>query len=340
LEDLLSRGQVFEYFANAACVIPMQDYPLFEVTRRRIQNRLKPELDKFDEVAASVLRRLESEGPLPSKAFASAEKVHGYWDNTNPKTKATSHVLNLLHDMGWIHVVRREGTTRYFHLKEHAVPEDWLEQANQMSEHECQLGLMDKYLRAYRIFDLGDSRFGWQRLTADERRMAVQQRLESGQVVPLELDGMKKSYFVLSEDVDELMNYQSADGDTSKLLWSQQDVHFLPPLDNLLWRRSRIEEFFDFSYTWEVYTPAIKRQFGYYAMPILVGDQFIGRMDPRLDRSNARLDIVLLQIEPHIRWSKALQKRLLRALEGFAQRHGATLGTIRQVMPESIILDR
>ncbi len=95
-------------------------------------------------------------------------------------------------------------------------------------------------------------------------------------------------------------------------------------------------DLFDFSYTWEVYIPAAKRKFGYYAMPILAGDRLIGRMDPRLDRARARLDIQLLQIEPGIRWTKTLCDRLFRALHAFAQFHQAEVGNIERVEPEGL----
>jgi uncharacterized protein len=334
LEQLLRERRVFEYFANAACVIPRQDYPIFEVVRRRISERIQPELDRLGTVAEDVLKRLEAEGPLPAKAFTSAERVHGYWDNTHPKTKATSHALNLLHDMGRIHVVDREGTTRFFDIRERAVPKDLLDEASSIHEHEAMEELLKKYLRAYRVFDAGDPRFGWQRMTAAERRQAVNRLVEQGMVVPLHIEEVKRPYYILAEDVDRLMHHAA---DTSHDASAQFDhVQFLPPLDNLLWRREHIEDLFDFSYTWEVYIPAAKRRFGYYAMPILVGDRLIGRVDPRLDRDRAQLNIQLLQIEQDVRWTKTLRRKVLDALEDFARFHQATLHDIERTEPEGV----
>ncbi|GMA49935.1 hypothetical protein GCM10025857_12920 [Alicyclobacillus contaminans] len=110
----------------------------------------------------------------------------------------------------------------------------------------------------------------------------------------------------------------------------------MPPLDNLLWRRDRVADLFDFSYRWEIYTPAAKRRFGYYTMPILAGDALIGRIDPKLDRKRARLDIQLLQIEPRVRWTKSLRRRVLAALAAFARAHGAELGEVVHTMPEGL----
>lgn len=331
LEQLLEQGDVFEYWANAACVMPMQDYPLFELRRRRLRVQLQPELDQLGEIVDAVLHRLEADGPLPSKAFKSADKVHGYWDNTHAKTKATSHALNLLHDTGRIQVVRREGTTRYFDIRERAVPTDVLDDAVHISDAEAHTALVDKYMRAYRVFDAGDSRFGWQRLSAAERRQTIDRYVNAGLVVPLDIAEVQRQYFVLAQDVERLQADMHDDGGRhGGCMPPQRTGHalFLPPLDNLMWRRDRVEDFFGFSYAWEIYIPAAKRRFGYYTMPILVGDRMVGRIDPRLNRDAQTLAIRLLQLEPGVRLTKALRAQIMRGLQVFAKFHGATVGEI------------
>ena len=86
LDRLLDQRQVFEYIANAACVIPMEDDPLFAPMRQRLQAPLEGRLQALKPVVEHVLKR---EGPLPARAFSSTERVHGYWDHQAPKTKAT-----------------------------------------------------------------------------------------------------------------------------------------------------------------------------------------------------------------------------------------------------------
>jgi uncharacterized protein len=334
LEHLLSEGRVFEYMANAACVIPMEDYPLFENVRRRIQLRLQDQLSQMEPVVQHVLQRLEAEGPLPAKAFEAKERVRGYWDNEHAKTKATSHALNLLNDVGQIQVVRREGTTRFFDIRDRAVPKHLLSQANDMEGAEVNEALLEKYLRAYRVVDWGDFRFGWQRLTAAERQEAVQKRVKQGTLIPLHVEDVRRPYFILAEDHDLLRDHAKVE---SQANFSETEfIRFMPPLDNLLWRRERVLDLFGFSYTWEVYMPPAKRRFGYYALPILAGDTLIGRIDPRLDRENRRLHIRLLQIEPGIRWSARLRKHLMRALEKFAQFHGAHDVIVENTEPDGL----
>jgi uncharacterized protein YcaQ len=322
LEILLEQGQVFEYWANAACVIPMEDYPFFAGTRRRHSVAIQPELDKLGPVVRDVLRRLEREGPLPAKAFVSDSRVQGYWDNDQAKTKATSHVLNLLNDTGRIQVVRRNGTTRFFDLPERVVPKGLLDVSKTITEFEASTALLDKYIRAYCVIDPADARFGWQKLTAAERRRWVDDGVQKGTLAALEIEGVRQSYYVRAEDVDLLRAMEMNSSPKT------QGIRFLPPLDNLLWRRQRIQDLFAYSYTWEVYIPAAKRQFGYYAMPILAGDRLIGRIDPRLDRDQSRLNVVRLQLEAGVRWTKTLEKQMHRGLEKFARFHQAEFGSI------------
>lgn len=336
LEKLLQEGMVFEYLANAACVIPMADYPMFEVTRRRMRDRLQPELDGLGTVVRLVLERLEADGPLPAKAFATKERVRGYWDNVNPKTKATSHALNLLYDMGYIEVARREGATRFFDIRERVIPKNLLSQALAIANEEAQSALLEKYMRAYRVFDPGDARLGWHGVALKQRREALNRHVRQGTVTPLAIGGVRRSYYMLSEDVDSLQRH--ADAVREEDATRAGSVRFLPPLDNLLWRRERIEDLFRFSYTWEVYLPAVKRRYGYYALPILAGNSFIGRMDPRLDREHGRLFIRLLQLEAGVPWSAQLRKNLQRAIKTFAHFHGAEESFIERTEPEGLLL--
>ena len=317
LIELLSEHKVFEYKANEACVIPMEDYPIFKPIRLRMHEALDERIKTLGPVVEQVLDRLKKEGPLPSRVFKSEVKVHGYWDNKAPSTKETSHALNLLMDTGDIRVVDRSGSDRIFGIAEDTVPQEIWKKAASISLYEASQALIEKYIKAYGIFDLGDPRFGWQRMKAADRKKEIEARVSRGELVPVEVIGVKRSYFVRAEDVDLLKPV------TGMMDWEEGPIRFLPPLDNLLWRRERLEDFFDFSYRWEIYIPKEKRQYGAYTMPILAGDQLIGRIDPRVDRENKTLVIQLLQLEPDVKHTKALQKVLEEGLHKFAAFLGA-----------------
>lgn len=336
LEELLSQGRIFEYLANAACAIPIEDYPLFGPTRRLWRERLQGELEALGPVVAEVMARLEAEGPLPARAFTAARRVSGYWDSA-PKTKATSHALNVLADAGEIMVVRREKGERFFDLPQRAVPADFLRRSEEMEPEAAWAALLEKYLRAYRVFDLGDFRFGWRRMAAAERRAVVAGLVQAGQVVPLQIEGVRRQYYVLAADLDRLRAW-AREAPAEEPLPVEGPVRFLPPLDNLLWRRERLLDLFGFAYTWEVYYPPAKRRYGYYAMPILAGDRLIGRMDPRLDRTRGRLVVRLLQIEPDLSLTSPLRRALQEGLEAFARFHGAGDWVVETTEPADLAL--
>ncbi|OFX13385.1 MAG: hypothetical protein A2V59_02885 [Armatimonadetes bacterium RBG_19FT_COMBO_69_19] len=328
MAQLLAARRVFEYWANAACVIPIEDYWMFGGVRERMRRADRRERAVLRGPALVVLRELERNGPLPSRAFVAGRRIAGYWDNTGPKTKATSHALNVLWYRGEVMVVRREGVERYFDLPHRVVPADVLRHAERVSMADADAALFDKYLRAYRIFDLGDFRFGWRRIPAPERRQIVERYIDEGTIVPLELPGVKRRYFALAEDVERIRRHERDAG-----AFSADHVRFLAPLDNLLWRRERLADLFDFTYTWEIYTPAHKRRFGYYTMPILAGDRLIGRMDPRLDRARGRLVVQALHLEPGVKATPALRRALRGTLDAFATFHGAGDVTVERTSP-------
>ncbi|TVY03022.1 winged helix-turn-helix domain-containing protein [Cohnella terricola] len=325
LNALLREYAIFEYVANAACIIPMEDYPIFEPIRQRMRMHTEDGIEKLRPVVEEVLRRLESEGPLPAKSFESEHRVHGYWDNVNEKTKtkATSHALNLLMDAALIRIVGREGNQRLFDIVQNSVPLDLLLTAERIDAADALDTMLQKYFRAYRVFEPSDPRLGWQRLSAQERREAIESRVRSGDVVPVEVSGVKQRYYILASDMERFSRHAEEDHMRLSGADAELPVRFLPPLDNLLWSRRRLEDLFDFEYRWEIYTPAVKRKFGPYAMPILAGDRLIGRMDSRLDRTNKHLAVQLLQIDSGIEYTANLKENVHRELERFAHSLGA-----------------
>ena len=320
LETLLGRGLVFEYMANAACVIPIDDYPIFEGTRGRYRKRYALDLRKLRGVVRRIVADLETRGPQTARAFTSDHRVRGWWDTEAAKTKATSHVLNLMLRTGAITVAKRVGLERWFDLTERVMPAAALQAARGITPRDADDALLEKYLRAYRLFDAEDSRFGWRAMGAAARRAAVLRRVRAGDIVPVTIEGIRRRYYVRAADVGALKRHgrRSAAGPLDDAV-----VRFLPPLDNLLWRRERVADLFGFTYTWEVYLPAAKRRYGYYTMPILYGSRLIGRMDPFLDRERGYLEIRRLALEPAVQSTRPLRRSLDAALEAFAQFHGA-----------------
>ncbi len=177
--------------------------------------------------------------------------------------------------------------------------------------------LLRKYLRAYGVVDAGDPRFGWRRQPAPERRALVDRLVADGELAPVEVEGVRRRYYVLSELLPLLHALAEAD--------VAPDVYLLPPLDNVLWRRERVVDLFRFDYTWEIYVKPSRRRFGPYTMPVLEGDRFIGRLDARLDRAERTLYVDRLTLEPGTEASPQRLARVQGAIEALADQLGAGL---------------
>jgi hypothetical protein len=159
---------------------------------------------------------------------------------------------------------------------------------------------------------------------ADAGRYMEEKLLARGVAVPVTVEGHKTPRFVLADSLDILAELSS---DSVPATWrgsrQEAEVTFLSPLDNLL-ARERVLELFGFEYIWEIYKPAAKRRFGAYVMPILYEDRLVGRLDPKLDRAQGRLDIQGLWIEaPGLAADRAFRASLDRSLQQFAETLGA-----------------
>ncbi len=314
LAPLYERRQVFEAYANARCVLPIELFPRFRLKMRAAELSDPGWRARLDEAVRYVLARLEAEGPLPSRRIESPERVMGYWDLRAPATKATAQALEHLWEVGDVVVASRDGDGRSYALARRWLPEPF---------RTCLDGepgatwddLVDHYISAFGVFDAGDFRFGWRKWPAARRRAAVEDRVGRGEIVPLRLDGVRRSYYVAAAEVPLLEALARAE--------VEPEVSLLPPLDNVLWRRERVQDLFAFDYVWEIYLPQARRRFGAYAMPVLEGDRFIGRLDPKFDRESGVLRINRLALEPGVRPDGPRRRRLAAALRAFARFHGA-----------------
>jgi uncharacterized protein len=114
--------------------------------------------------------------------------------------------------------------------------------------------------------------------------------VEEGRLVPVDVEGLRHTRYVIAEEEPLLAATAHATG-------GDPGVTFLAPLDPLVWDRRMLRELFGFDYLWEVYVPAAKRKWGYYVLPLLFGDRFVGRIEPRLDRKTGTLTMLGIWFE-------------------------------------------
>jgi uncharacterized protein YcaQ len=109
------------------------------------------------------------------------------------------------------------------------------------------------------------------------------------------VEGVRGQRFVLAEEVAML---DAAEAEVEGRVGPDPHVAILAPLDPLVWDRDLLRSLFDFDYVWEVYVPEAKRRWGYYVLPLLFGDRFVGRIEPRIDRASRTVRIIGLWFEP------------------------------------------
>jgi uncharacterized protein YcaQ len=110
--------------------------------------------------------------------------------------------------------------------------------------------------------------------------------VDEKKILPLKVKGSGENYYTAKEILRQLNNKGY-----------KKDVHILSPFDNIIIQRKRLKTLFDFDYVIECYVPAPKRKFGYYVLPVLYGDKFIGRIDAKADRAAGSFNILKLYWE-------------------------------------------
>jgi uncharacterized protein YcaQ len=177
--------------------------------------------------------------------------------------------------------------------------------------------IRDATIRALRALGVGTTKQISEVLPGALRPLVlktIEALARSGEFVPVRVvtdEGtLKGSWYVLAADVERIPTLERS--------WSGRTT-FLSPFDTLIRDRKRTEALFGMRYFIEIYVPAAKRQYGYFAMPILHNDELIGRIDPRVDREKEAFVINAVHLEPGIKRDRATGRAVARALDDLAQ---------------------
>jgi uncharacterized protein len=284
--DLLyERREIFEAYNKGLSLVPSSEYAWFRATLSRWAPQV---LDENAEVAERVLERIRMDGALSSLDFERERGPTTDWFGM--PTNAVRAVLEAYTATGMLGLARRDGNRRYYDLIERLLPADVIAHDLPLREQ-----LRYKLLSRYRAHGLlgfgggGDTFGGLGAAKPDPRwpespgRSALRTELiELGELVPVEVEGLRGKRLVIREDVGLLEAPPEA----------PPSVAFLPPFDTLLWDRPFLGSLFDFEYVWELFFPPEKRRWGWYVLPMVFRDRFVGRIEPRIDRDDARVEVL------------------------------------------------
>lgn len=276
-EVAYERREIFETTNKALSFIPMSEVPWFRSSSGRKGRQFHAAaLAENATVAERVLERIRAEGPLSSRDFEGEAGATKDWFGM--PENAVHSVLEAYTVAGAIGLARRDGNVRYYDLIERLLPPEVLAQEVPVRDQ-----LRHKLLSRYRAHGLLGAGGTFARIADPQERNDLRKELvELGALLPVEVEGVRGKRFVLAEELSLLQAPPVA----------TQSVAFLAPFDSLLWDTAFLASVFDFDYVWEGFFPPAKRRWGYYVLPIVFGDRFVGRIEPRIDRDRARVEVL------------------------------------------------
>jgi uncharacterized protein len=298
-----AAGRLFEYWAHEACLLPVQDWPLFRRRMReyRVHRWWGPVIDSQPELAARVLGEVRERGPLGSADFDGAGGG-GMW-NLKPEKR----MLDALWTAGELVIAGRRGFQRQYDLPERVLPDAVLGQP-EPTEAEWLRGLILRAVHGRGALTESGVREHYRlKGGAALTRPHVEALLAEGRLLRVKVDDGGPDVLVPAET--------ELDGAPSGSV-------LLSPFENLLWDRPFTERLFGFRHVIEVYKRGHEREFGYYVLPLLVGDRLVGRADLKADRAEGVLRVRAFHREPGVRASGRLDDALDRALDRLARTIG------------------
>ncbi|SHG59891.1 winged helix-turn-helix domain-containing protein [Massilia sp. CF038] len=324
LGEHLAEGALFEYWAHEACFVPIDDYRLL---RHRM---LDPSAmgwkysatwmrERAAEVQA-VLAHIRQHGPTRSSDFERTDGQSGGWWEWKPEKRS----LEVLFTSGALMIAKRHNFQRIYDLAERVHPSWDDTQLPPMEETRRHLAL--KAVRA-----MGLARAGWVPDYYRTRRphADLEALVADGSLLRARVQGWDDAVYIHAEH--QALAEQAAAGALTPTLTS-----LLSPFDPIVWDRRRALELFNFDYRLECYTPAPKRRYGYFVLPILRRGVLVGRVDAKAHRREGVFELKLIELEAGVRLSERLVADIALAVRRCANWHGCAQVLVTRAVPESL----
>ena len=285
---------------------PVRDIHCQEtISTMKYRNTLEA-LDLLDEVKGIV----QEKGPIFSRDIASKGRFPSAWGHG----KYSSVALDYLFHSGEIGVHHKRNAQKSFDVISKLLPKEVLEAK---ADYEAQDFLAWYVQRRIRSVGLLWSKNGggWLgHFLSDKkaRTKALEELLVKGQIMAVEIEGIKDDFYIHKDDLKTL--------ETSKV---KEATSVIGPLDNLIWDRKMTQVLFDFEYTWEVYVPKAKRKYGYYVLPVLMGNRFVARFEPEKYRGEKYLKILNWWWEEDLVLTDDIKTSVIDGMEKFCLYLGA-----------------
>jgi len=292
LTDLMYQDRQFFDYGGSLFVYPIHELPYWRIhmQRRLEEGRWADFARQNVALIEGVRTELRERGPLGNRDLDGFERVQSYRGR-----KDTALALFCLWISGELLIHHRKRFERVYYFQDEILPAELNRVA---SEDEA----LDYFARKIVAFSGLVRENPWRVSLADylarpidrdEAKDHITHFIAEGLFSQIRVEGSRETWYVLSSDIailDQLSRGELPASWNPIGATTQDEVVFLAPLD-IVSARGRAKTLLDFDYVWEVYKPADQRRWGYYTLPILYGDQLVGRLDPRLERKTGTLVI-------------------------------------------------
>ena len=275
--------RLVEYWAHVAAFMPVDLWPVMRhrMTGYREQGHAWMDAPAKRELTDSLVAQIAERGATTARELD--DGLPRSRDNWGWNWSESKRALEYLFLAGELAVAgRTDSFERRYDLPEKVVPREHLD-APEPSADEASVELLRRAARAHGIgteYDLRD----YFRMRPDRTRTALATLLESGELLPVAVEGWDRPAYLHRDAV---------------LPRRVRARALLSPFDPVVWERARTERLFDFHYRIEIYVPEPKRAFGYYVLPFLLGDRIVARVDLKADRRTGTLHVPGSFTEPH-----------------------------------------
>ncbi len=318
LDALVKEREVFDYWFHAASYLPMSDFRFVLPQMQDVKRNGSRYYNADPKVMQYVLDKIRNEGPKKARDFESENKRKGSWWNWKP----TKLALERLFMQGDIMICERSGMEKTYDIAERILPENI--NLSEPSPIEFAEYLVKTYLGAYGFTTLKQI---LHLKTGESLRNYVKEVLNSmlqeGAVQKVDIKGFPSVYIP-----SDLAN--------KAVRKNRSQIRILSPFDNAIIHRDRIKQLFNFDFRLECYTRKEKRQYGYFCLPILFGDKFIGRMDCKAHRKESQFEIIHLHIENQMVDNELWVKPFLKSIRQFATFNNCESLKLTQASPPKL----
>ena len=323
LSELLYKDRLLvDYIDKELSIWLREDWPYFSGFRERSRNHGNsfPGMPDLEEKAVDYIRK---HGPVSSDTLPIDGKIFwhssmhwsGNWSGLSPASRS---VLEQLYTDGVLLIHHKSGSRKFYDLADRYFSTELLSASNPCKDD-------DSFLQWRIKRRIGAVGILWNRrsdawlgieMSTQEREQAMAVLTQKGEVLPVQVEGISASFYLLSEDLPLLEAVKAG------MIDQKPRLEFLAPLDPMLWDRKMIEAIWDYQYSWEIYTPREKRKYGYYVLPMIWGERFIGRIEASANRKSGTLMVKNIWFENGVRLTKKLNLELDKTIRRLGRLNG------------------